>query len=82
MNDWEIILTMVGEKATTDITKAKDSKGLNQCKDSANIGGTIAFNTKKEIEEKTGKQIITKDNYLNLINKNKTKIEQKQENKN
>ncbi len=82
MNDWEIILTMVGEKATTDITKAKDSQGLNQCKDSANIGGTIAFNTKKEIEEKTGKQITTKDNFLNLTNKNKPKIEQKQENKN
>ena len=82
MNDWEIILTMVGEKATTDITKAKDSQGLNQCKNSANIGGTIAFNTKKEIEEKTGKQITTKENFLNLTNKNKTKIEQKQENKN
>jgi len=82
MNDWEIILTMVGEKATTDITKAKDSQGLNQCKDSANIGGTIAFNTKKEIEEKTGKQITTKDNFLNLTNKNKAKIEQNPKNKN
>ncbi len=82
MNDWEIILTMVGEKATTDITKAKDSQGLNQCKDSANIGGTIAHNTKKELEEKIGKQITTKENFLNLTNKNKPKIEQKQENKN
>jgi hypothetical protein len=66
MNDWEIILTMVGEKATTDITKTKNSQGLGECKDSANIGGKIAFNTKKEIEEKTGKQITTKDNFLNL----------------
>ena len=30
MTDWELILTMVGEKATTDITIAKDAKGLPQ----------------------------------------------------
>ena len=35
MNDWELILNMIGEKATTDITVAKDSRGFNECKDSA-----------------------------------------------
>ena len=74
MNDWELILTMVGEKATTDITISKDSKGSNQCKHSAIEGGTIAKNTRKEIEQKTGKSIISKDNYLHLSNK-KRKIE-------
>jgi hypothetical protein len=42
MTDWELILTMVGEKATTDITISKDSQGFNECKDSALDGGTIA----------------------------------------
>jgi len=71
MNDWELILTMVGEKATTDITKAKDSKGIFECKSSAIEGGTIAHNTKKAIEEKIGKKVTTKKNYLGLNKKTK-----------
>ncbi len=66
MNDWELILTMVGEKATTDITKAKDSQGFIECKDSAQEGGEIAGNTKKQLEEKIGKTITTKQNFLHL----------------
>ena len=74
MTDWELILTMVGEKATTDITISKDSKGLEECKESAAEGGTIAKNTRKEIEQKTGKPIISKDNYLCLSQKRKNQL--------
>src|SRR3989344_4993781 len=35
MTDWEIILTMIGEKATTDITRESNSEGLEECKKSA-----------------------------------------------
>jgi len=66
MNDWELILTMIGEKATTDITETKDSQGFDECKDSALEGGEIARNTRKEIEKKTGKKIVSKENYLDL----------------
>jgi hypothetical protein len=52
---------MVGEKATTDITISKDSQGFEECKDSAVEGGTIAKNTRKELEEKTGKRKIHKN---------------------
>jgi DNA-damage-inducible protein D len=69
MTDWELILTMVGEKATTDITISKDSQGFNECKDSALDGGTIAKNTRKEIEQKTGKSIVSNENYLHLTDK-------------
>ena len=69
MTDWELILTMVGEKATTDITTAKDSRGLPKCKESAQEGGTIAKHTREEIEEKTGKKIVSKGNYLHLDKK-------------
>jgi len=69
MTDWELILTMVGEKATTDITKSKDSRGLKECKTSAKEGGNIAKNTRKALEEKTGKSIISDKNYLNLKKK-------------
>src|SRR3989338_6474324 len=66
MTDWELILNMVGEKATTDITVAKDAEGFNECKTCAIDGGTIAANTRKEIEEKTGKKIVSKQNYVHL----------------
>ncbi len=66
MNDWELILTMIGEKATTDITTAKNSQGFKECEDSAIRGGTIAGNTKKEIEQETGKIITSNENYLHL----------------
>ncbi len=69
MTDWELILTMVGEKATTDITTSKDSRGFNECKDSALEGGAIAKNTRKEIEEKTGNTIVSNENYLHLTEK-------------
>ena len=72
MTDWELILTMVGEKATTDITVAEDSKGLEQCKDSAKEGGNIAGNTRKELEQKIGKPLISENNFLHLTDgKNK-----------
>ena len=77
MTDWELILTMVGEKATTDITISKDSTGFEECKESAVEGGTIAKNTRKEIEQKTGKSIISKDNYLYLGKKRKKQLEKR-----
>ena len=73
MTDWELILNMVGEKATTDITISKDSEGLEECKESAAEGGTIAKNTRKELEQKIGKSIVSKENYLNLTQRKKQK---------
>ncbi len=64
MTDWELILTMVGEKATTDITREKDSQGFEECRESANKGGNIAKRTRVDIESNIGKSIISRDNYL------------------
>lgn len=69
MTDWELILTMVGEKATTDITIAKDAKGFDECKTTAKDGGEIANNTKKELENKIGKSILSKENFLDIKKK-------------
>ncbi len=77
MTDWELILTMVGEKATTDITISKDSQGFTECKDSANDGGMIAKNTRKEIEQKTGRSIMSDENYLHLTEKKNKQIRNK-----
>jgi DNA-damage-inducible protein D len=73
MTDWELILTMVGEKATTDITKEKDSQGFAECKDSANKGGNIAKRTREDIENNLGKSIVSKQNFLPK-SKNKKKL--------
>jgi len=69
MSDWELILSTIGEKATTDITKSNDSKGFNECSESAKLGGGIAKNTRLELEEKIGKKIISDKNFLNLGDK-------------
>jgi len=77
MTDWELILNMVGEKATTDITIAKDAKRFPKLKQTAKEGGDIAKNTRKELEQKIGKSIISKENYLYLEKKKKKELESK-----
>jgi len=64
MTDWELILTMFGEKATTDITIKEDSRGLKECKTSATKGGNIAKRAKEDLEKNIGESIVSKDNYL------------------
>ncbi len=75
MTDWELILTMVGEKATTDITISKEAKGFQELEHIAKEGGTIAKHTRKELEEKIGKPLISSENYLYLNKKKKNLIE-------
>jgi len=77
MNDWELILTMFGEKATTDITIAKDAKEFPQLKHTAKEGGDIAKNARKELEQKIGKSVVSNENYLYLSQKKKKQIEAK-----
>lgn len=79
MNDWELILAMIGEKATADIAISKDSQGFVECKNSALERGKIAKNTCKEIEQKTGKSIISNENYFHLNGKKCKKIKQQNE---
>ena len=64
MNDLEQIFTMLGEASTTEITKVRDAKGFEENKDAVKEGGTIAGNARKELENKTGKKIISDGNYL------------------
>lgn len=61
MTDLELIFNMLGEASTKEITKSKDSKGFNECKDSAKEGGKIAGNARKELEIKTGKKVVSND---------------------
>ncbi|MDO8512808.1 MAG: hypothetical protein Q7S57_06055 [bacterium] len=66
MGDIELILTMLGEATTTKVTTEKDSKGLEALKKDAQVGGGIAGRTRKDIEEKTGKKVVSSDNFKKL----------------
>lgn len=71
MTDLELIFSMLGEASTTEIVKTKNPKGFVQNKIAARQGGTIAGNARKALEVKTGKRVITSDNYLPEAKKNK-----------
>lgn len=68
MNELEIILTMLGEATTTQITKKRDSKKFPELARDAKNGGRIAGNTRKEIEIETKEKVMTKNNFLNKKN--------------
>jgi DNA-damage-inducible protein D len=50
MNDLELIFTMLGEAATTEIARTKDAQGFTENKDAAREGGTVSGNAKQELE--------------------------------
>ncbi len=59
MTNLELVLNMLAEATTSEISKEKKPKNLSQNRTIAKQGGTIAGNTRKEIEEKTGKKVIS-----------------------
>ena len=73
MNNLELVLNMLAEATTTEISKEKKPKTFVENKNIANQGGTIAGNTRKEIEAKTGKKLVTKLNAKNIL-KDKKKL--------
>ena len=64
MDDFELILTMLGERTTTEIHRTKDSKGLPRLKDDARAGGQIAGTARKQIERKIGRSVVSGNNFL------------------
>ncbi|MBI5022763.1 MAG: Bro-N domain-containing protein [Candidatus Magasanikbacteria bacterium] len=64
MDDFELILTMLGERTTTEIHRTKDSKGIPRLKDDARLGGEVAGTARKQIERRIGRSIVSKNNFL------------------
>ncbi len=64
MSDLEILLTNIGEVATRELTNAHHQLGLEQNKLISEVGGSIANNTRKDLEEKLGKKVISSKNKL------------------
>jgi hypothetical protein len=67
MTNLELVLNMLAEATTTEISKEKKPKGFTESKVIAKQGGTIAGNARKQIEEKTGKEIVSKTTAKKLI---------------
>lgn len=59
MTNLELVLNMLAEATTTEISREKNPETFEQSKVIARQGGTIAGNTRKQIEEKTGKRIVS-----------------------
>lgn len=64
MDDFELIFNMLGERATTEIHRTEDSKGVEKLKSDAQAGGDIAGGARKKLEERLGRSIVTKSNFL------------------
>jgi hypothetical protein len=66
MTNLELVLNMLAEATTTEISKEKKPGTFDENKTIARQGGTIAGDTRKAIEEKTGKKIVTRQNAKGL----------------
>ena len=64
MTDAELVFSALAELSTRQIAETVQSKGLKQNKIPAKKGGRIAKNARRELEQKTGRSVISKENYL------------------
>jgi len=71
MTDLELIFSMLGEAATTEITRVDDAQGFDKNKEAARKGGGVAGKARKDLEKKTGKRVVSNNNYLMTPEKKK-----------
>lgn len=65
MTNAELVINMLGELATTEISKTENPKGFEESKIVARDGGNIAGNALRELEERTGRKIVSSKNSKN-----------------
>ncbi|MDD5626169.1 MAG: BRO family protein [Patescibacteria group bacterium] len=75
MSDAELVFTALAELSTRQIAETMKTKGLEENKIPAVKGGRIAKNARLELEQKTGKKIISKENFLQFHKNGKKLIE-------
>ncbi|RLG15693.1 MAG: hypothetical protein DRN71_00680 [Candidatus Nanohalarchaeota archaeon] len=77
MSNLELVLNMLAEATTTEISKNKMPETFEENKKVAREGGEVAGNTRKEIEQKTGKKVISNEDRFSLEDKKKLKHSKK-----
>lgn len=66
MTTLELVLNMLAEATTTELTKQTNPQGLDENKQVAQRGGTVAGNARKEIEAHTGKPVLSRQNAVDF----------------
>ena len=66
MSDLELVLNMLAEASTTTISRTEQPEGLEENKRVARRGGRIAGNARKELEQETGRPVVTAENAQTL----------------
>ncbi len=69
MTNLELVLNMLAETATTEISGNREPRNFDENKQVAREGGSVAGNARKEIEAKTGRKIISKGSSKSAKNK-------------
>ena len=67
MSTLELVLNMLAEATTTELTNAQNPRGLEENRAVAKQGGKVAGNARKEIESQTGRPVITSDNAQTML---------------
>jgi hypothetical protein len=71
MTDLELIFSMLGEAATTEIARTQDAQGFGENKVAAKKGGSIAGEAREKLEVESGRNVVTDENYLDAPEKQK-----------
>ena len=64
MSDLELIFSMLGEAATTEIARKHDAQGFHENKIVARKGGRIAGEAREKLEKETGEKVVSENNFL------------------
>lgn len=66
MSEAELIFTALAELSTRQIAETDEAKGVNENAVASKKGGRIAKDARVALEEKTGKSVVTEENFLPL----------------
>jgi hypothetical protein len=64
MTDLELVFSMLGEAATTEIARRQDVQGFGENRTAARKGGSIAGEAREKLEQETGEKVVSRENYL------------------
>ena len=67
MTDLELIFSMLGEASTKEIAVNRNAQGFDENKTAAKIGGKIAGDARRQLEQESGKPVISQENYLGQL---------------
>ena len=79
MTNLELVLNMLAEATTTEFSKKENPKTFPHSKKIARKGGTIAGNTRKDIEKELGEKVVTSKNAEQILAKEKKQIKHKKQ---